>query len=194
MLKYRHIIESWVCILKKFVKIFLLSLNAFVSFGMCSMTKVGHVIKPCHAGNFCRQSFPVSSYWFAFITIYYICSLFHTVSGQLPPRKIASQIIAPWMIVPRIIASRTIVHEVNCPQGILPFGQLPPRKISPGKIAHLPWNFLKNNCPHSSKFPSTRTMSELRKTRHCLPYRTIISEYCNLWAKIDLLPYIFYRF
>ena len=134
MLKYPHIIESWVCILKKFVKIFLLSLNAFVSFGMCSMTKVGHVIKPCHAGNFCRQSFPVSSYWFAFITIYYICSLFHTVSGQLPPRKIASQIIAPWMIVPRIIASRTIVHEVNCPQGILPFGQLPPRKISPGKL------------------------------------------------------------
>ena len=168
MLKYPHIIESWVCILKKFVKIFLLSLNAFVSFGMCSMTKFCHVIKPCHAGNFCRQSFPVSSYWFAFITIYYICSLFHTVSGQLPPRKIASQIIAPWMIVPRIIASRT--------------------------IAHLPWNFPKNNCPHSSKFRSRRTMSELRKTRHCLPYRTIISEYCNLWAKIDLLPYIFYRF
>ena len=44
------------------------------------------------------------------------------VSGQLPPRKIAPQIIAlptivPWMIVPRIIAPLD-----NCPQRKLPPG------------------------------------------------------------------------
>ena len=52
----------------------------------------------------------------------------------------------------------------NCPQGKLSPGQLPPHhKIS-----------VENNCPHSSKFPSKSTMSELRKTMHCLRVHGVI--------------------
>ena len=57
------------------------------------------------------------------------------ITGKLPLRK-----IAPWMIDPRIIASRIIASEDNCLRGkVLPefllTGQLPPRKISSRIIA-----------------------------------------------------------
>ena len=37
--KYPHIIESYACILKMFVLMFLLLINALISFGICSTPK-----------------------------------------------------------------------------------------------------------------------------------------------------------
>ena len=94
--------------------------------------------------------------------------------GQLPPEQ-----FPPGQLRPRKTAPSD-----NCPRG----------KLSPGKLPSHQNIFLKNNCPHSSKFPSTSATSELRKTMHCLSTSTIIYEYCNLGLKIDFLPYMFYRF
>ena len=71
------------------------------------------------------------------------CSRGKLPPGQLLPRKIA----------PRTIALRIIDPRENYPPRTLP----PHHKISP-----------ENNCPHSSKFPSKSTTSELRKTMACL--------------------------
>ena len=40
--KYPHIIESYACILKVFVFMFLLSINALISFGICSTPKLSN--------------------------------------------------------------------------------------------------------------------------------------------------------
>ena len=47
-----------------------------------------------------------------------------SVSGQLPPRKIAPRRIAPY-----IIASQTIAPGDNCPRG-----KLPPYNYTPGRL------------------------------------------------------------
>ena len=42
--KYLHIIESYACILKTFVVIFLLPINLLISFGMCSALKLSKYV------------------------------------------------------------------------------------------------------------------------------------------------------
>ena len=79
--------------------------------------------------------------------------LFQMVLGQLPPRK----------ITPQIIASRTIAPEDNFPPYNCPRGKLLPRKLPDHhKVSPV------NNRPHCNKLSSKSTMSELRKTMHCL--------------------------
>ena len=82
-----------------------------------------------------------------------------TVLGQLPPRKTAPQITAPWIIaLPRKFSPRIITSEEDCPLVNCPQGKLPPHhKVFPI-----------NNRPHSNKLLSKCAMSELRKTIHCL--------------------------
>ena len=69
---------------------------------------------------------------------------------------------------PRQLPARKTAPEENCPQAIslkdnCAQGKLPPRRI----VAHHKIS-PENNCPNSSKFPSKRTTSELRKTMVCL--------------------------
>ena len=46
MQKYPHIIESFACILQVFVLMFLLYLNFFISFGICSTPTLSKYITP----------------------------------------------------------------------------------------------------------------------------------------------------
>ena len=108
-----------------------------------------------------------------FVRTSFLQNISGRVLGQLPPRKIAPQIITPriiasGMIAPRIISPRTIALEDNCPRGKFSPGQLPPMKIAPGKLLPRYKVYPLNNHPHSNKLPSKRTTSEPRKTMHCL--------------------------
>ena len=85
--------------------------------------------------------------------------MFLTVLGQLPPDNCPPD-NCYLDDCPPDNCPRTIAPEYICPQENYPS---PPEncplhpKISP-----------KNNRPHSSKFPSKSTTSELRKAMHCL--------------------------
>ena len=89
-------------------------------------------------------------------------------SRAISSQENCSQNNCPWMIVLWIIALRSIVLENNWPRGKLLPGKSPKRKIDPAKLPPHYEISLKNNCPHSSKFPPKTATSELRKI--CIVY------------------------
>ena len=94
--------------------------------------------------------------------------------------------VLPWTLCNLVfkkanlqISSRTIAPEENCPSDNCPWTIVPedncPRGNMPPENRSLTIKFPpKNNCPHSSKFPSKGTTSELRKI--CIVYEY----YCPL--------------
>ena len=123
----------------------------------------------------------------------------HKGSRTIAPKKIVLQ-ISPRIIAPR---PRTITPEDNCPRGLAsdncsphnyPRGNPPPDNCSQGNL--VPGNCsppphhkisLENNCPYSHKFPQRVLQVNWGK-------QYIVSEYCSLGVKSDLLLYILYRF
>ena len=57
------------------------------------------------------------------------------------------------MIAPRIIAPGTIASGDNCPRGKVPPDNCSQGKLTPRKLSNHHEVSLKNNYPHSSKFP-----------------------------------------
>ena len=65
---------------------------------------------------------------------------------------------SPWIFSTLMIAAPGIAHKENCPPPPSPPKNMPPHhKISS-----------ENSCLQSSKFPSSSTMTELKKAMHCL--------------------------
>ena len=90
----------------------------------------------------------------------FLLKTFKVIKGS---RTIAPWMISPWIIAPGQLSPRIIALEENCPPD-----NCPPGKFSAGKLPPHHKVYPKNNHPHSSKLPSESTMSELRKTMHCL--------------------------
>ena len=65
--KYSHIIESYACILKTFVVMFLLPINVLTSFGMYSTLKPSKLVKSLFHTYKAIQWVPISEYSLRFI-------------------------------------------------------------------------------------------------------------------------------
>ena len=70
MPKYPHISKTSAYILKIFAMIFLLSIQFFISFGMCSTPKLSKYVILLPSITIYHQSYPLSYHWFIIIKTY----------------------------------------------------------------------------------------------------------------------------